>query len=137
MSNRKLFEEKISTYFKKKKDVIAVFLFGSYAKGKEYSSSDIDIGILLEKNNQESNKKRLTNYIVDLGRLLRKEIHPVILNSASEELLRQIFLKGKCLLINNPGELVRYKMYMFSRIAEFTYYRNQMQSGLIRKVMKE
>jgi len=34
--------------------------------------------------------------MVELSRILRKDIHPVILNSAGEELLRQIFLKGKC-----------------------------------------
>ncbi|MFX0133935.1 MAG: hypothetical protein ACFFDN_09840, partial [Candidatus Hodarchaeota archaeon] len=66
-----------------------------------------------------------------------KDIHPVILNIASEELLRQIFLKGKSLLINNPGELARYKMIMFAKIADFAYYRNKMQSGLIRKIMRD
>jgi hypothetical protein len=71
-----------------------------------------------------------------LGRILRKDIHPVILNSAGEELLRQIFSNGKCLLINNPKEFSRFKMVMFSRIADFAYYRTKMQSGLIKKVMK-
>jgi hypothetical protein len=74
--------------------------------------------------------------MVELGRLMRKDIDPVILNSASQELLRQIFSKGKCILVNDSKELARYKMVMFARIAEFAYYRNQMQLGLIRKIME-
>ncbi len=98
--------------------------------------SDIDIGILLDKNDQDFLKKRKKDYVVELGRVLRKDIHPVILNLAGEELLKQIFSKGKCILINDSRKLALYRMVMFSRIAEFAYYRSQMQSGLIRKVME-
>ena len=139
MKEVELLKEKIKNYFKNKKGIIAVYLFGSHAKGKEYHSSDIDIGILLDRNNQEYQEHKKTvinNSIVELGRILKKDIHPVILNSAGEELLRQIFINGKCLLIKNPEELSRFKMVMFSRIADFTYYRDKMQSGLIKKVMK-
>ena len=129
-------EEKITTYFKNKKEVIAVYLFGSYAEGKDRDLSDIDIGILLDRNNREFFNERKNDYIVELGRLMRKDIDPVILNSASEGLLRQVFSKGKCIVVNDSRKLARYKMVMFAMIAEFAYYRNQMQSGLIRKIME-
>jgi predicted nucleotidyltransferase len=127
-------KEKIIAYFKKKEGVIAVYLFGSYAEGKERPLSDIDIGILFDRKDRDSAKEKRNDYMLELARVLRKDIHPVILNSASEELLRQIFLKGKCILINDSRKLARYKMVMFTKIAEFAYYRRQMQSGLIRKV---
>jgi len=41
-------EEKIKNYFKNKKEVIAVYLFGSYAEGREHDLSDIDIGRILD-----------------------------------------------------------------------------------------
>ena len=129
-------EEKIKVYFKNKKEVIAVYLFGSYAEGKDRDLSDIDIGILLDRNNREFFNERKNDYIVELGRLMRKDIDPVILNSASEGLLRQVFSKGKCIVVNDSRKLARYKMVMFAMIAEFAYYRNQMQSGLIRKIME-
>jgi predicted nucleotidyltransferase len=129
-------EEKITAYFKNKKEVIAVYLFGSYAEGKDGDLSDIDIGILLDRNYRDFFNERRNDYMVELGRLMRKDIDPVILNSASQELLRQIFSKGKCILVNDSKELARYKMVMFARIAEFAYYRNQMQLGLIRKIME-
>ena len=134
-----MIKEKIKNYFKDKNGIIAVYIFGSYAKGKECRSSDIDIGILLDRNYreyQEHKRTIVTSSIVELGRILRKDIHPIILNSAGEELLRQVFLNGKCLLINDQEELSRFKMVMLSRIADFAYYRDKMQAGLIKKVMK-
>ena len=46
-------EEKIKAYFKSKKEVIAVYLFGSYAAGREHHLSDIDIGILLDRSDPD------------------------------------------------------------------------------------
>jgi predicted nucleotidyltransferase len=129
------FKEQIIDYFKNKEEVIAVYLFGSYAEGKERYLSDIDIGILMDSKDRDFVTRRRNDYMVELGRILRKDIHPVILNSASEELLKQIFSKGQCIIVNNSRELARYTMVMFVKIAEFAYYRRQMQSGLIRKIM--
>jgi len=129
-------EQKIAGYFRKKQEVIAVYVFGSHAQGKKRESSDIDVGILLDGNSSDFCKGRRTEYILELGRSTRKDIDPVILNSSSEELLRQVFLKGKCILVNDSRKLAQYKMVMFAKIAEFGYYRRQMQSGLIRKIME-
>lgn len=73
--------------------------------------------------------------MLDLSRILRKDIHPVILNLAGEELLRQVFLKGKCILVKDSKKLAHYKMTAFSRIVDFAYYKNQMQTGLVRNIM--
>ena len=56
--NKKL-SKIISDYFKNKDEVIAVYLFGSYAYGKNQPFSDIDIGILLNRIDQKfaTNKK--------------------------------------------------------------------------------
>ena len=129
-------ETTIRDYFEDRKEVTAVYLFGSYATGKEHDFSDIDIGIVLDENALESCAERRENYLVGLGRILRKDIDPVILNKANLTLLRQIFLTGKCILVNNSKKLALYKTEMFVSIAEFSYYRSQMQAGLIRKIMK-
>ena len=134
MSNK--LKQKIINYFKNKEEIIAVYLFGSYAEGKERYLSDIDIGILMDSKDRDFVTRRRNDYMVELARILRKDIHPVILNSASEELLKQIFSKGQCIIVNNSRELAQYTMVMFVKIAEFAYYRRQMQSGLIRKVIE-
>ncbi len=129
-------ETTIRDYFEGRKEVTAVYLFGSYATGKEHDCSDIDIGVVLDESALESYTERRENYLVGLGRILRKDIDPVILNKANLTLLRQVFLTGKCILVNNSKKLAIYKTVMFVRIAEFSYYRSQMQAGLIRKIMK-
>jgi predicted nucleotidyltransferase len=133
MNNRLI--EKLTAYFNTKSDIIAVYLFGSYARGKEHPSSDIDIGLLFDTRDTSLITKKTDMVMIGLSRNLRKDIHPVILNLSGEELLRQVFQKGKCILVKNPKKLARYKMTTFSRIADFAYYKNQMQSGLIRNIM--
>ncbi len=127
---------KLKAYFEDKSEVTAVYLFGSQATGKKDRSSDVDVGILLNTNDRSLEVEKKNQHMVALANILKKEIHPVILNSASEELMRQIFLKGKCILVKDPKKLSLFKMTMFTRIADFGYYRNKMQSGLIRNIME-
>lgn len=126
--------ENIKVYFDNKKEVVAVYLFGSYARGKERPLSDIDIGILFDRRCLCSAMEKRNKYIVELSRNLRRDIHFVILNSASEALLSQILLKGRCILANDLKKLSMYKMVILAKIAEFGYHKKQMQSGLIRKI---
>ena len=127
--------KRLEAYFKDKSEVIAVYLFGSQAVNKTGPSSDVDIGILLDTHDRNTETEKKNQYLAELANILKKEIHPVILNSAGEELMRQIFLKGKCILVRNPEKLSLFKMTMYARIADFSYYRGRMQSGLIRNIM--
>jgi len=124
-------------YFLDKPEVIAIYLFGSRATGKADHSSDVDIGILLDTKDQAKQTRRRKQYMLDLANSLKKEIHPVILNYAGEELMRQIFTHGKCILVKDQKKLSLFKMTAFARIADFGYYRTRMQSGLIRSIMED
>ena len=128
--------EKINNFFRDKPEVIAVYLFGSYAEDRARNFSDVDIGILIDGTSEEFLIEKRNTYMTKLGRILRKDIHPVILNLAGEELLRQIFLKGKCVLVNDAEKLACFKMVAYMKMAEFNHYRNQMQRGFIKKVME-
>ncbi len=134
--NKKL-SETISDYFKNKNEVIAVYLFGSYASENNRPFSDIDIGILLNFVDQKFANQQKIRYMTELSRIVRKDVHPVILNFASEVLMKQIYSKGRCILINDSKELSKYKMTMYARIADFAYYLDKMQKGFIRRTMKE
>ena len=59
------------------------------------------------------------------------------MNTASEELLRQIFSKGRCLIVKDEKVLAYFKMTAFARIADFSYYRQILQGGAIRSVSGE
>lgn len=74
------------------------------------------------------------NYLVELGRILRRDIHPEIFNGEGEELLRQVFQKGKYILASDARELARFRMVMYSRSEEFAPSNKRMQDGFIKRV---
>jgi uncharacterized protein len=130
-------EEKIADYFKENSsEVTAVYLFGSQASGKPSSGSDVDIAVLFDRYDPIFVHSRTAEILVQLPRLLRKDVHPVAMNSAGEVLLKQIFCKGRCLLVNDARKLAEFKMHAYSRIAGFNYYLKKMQSGLVRRVLE-
>ena len=132
----KRIKEIIINYFSARDEVISVFLFGSYADHKELPYSDVDIGIIIDSKDPDFAREKRMLYLCELSRSTRKDIHPVILNFAGEELLRQVFSKGSCLLVKDERKLAYFKMIEFSRIAEFGAYRKQMQAGLVRRIME-
>jgi len=128
--------EIIHRYFKNRKEVVAVYLFGSHATGKEQPLSDVDIGVILHHRDLRHSFELQSQFIVALGRQLRKDIHAVILNTAGELFLKQVFKKGICVCTNDDTELKRFKMIRFSMISEFDYYLNITQAGFRRKIME-
>ncbi len=123
----------IANYFKNQDGIVAVYLFGSHAAGSPRPFSDVDIGIIAEHTDMYEIKIEFKKYIVDLGRILRMDIHPVMLNLASESLLSQVFAKGQCLVVNNRGAYSEFRMNRFARIAEFGYHKSKMQAGFIER----
>jgi hypothetical protein len=95
----------------------------------------VDIAILLAPFHPKIEQVKRSLYMTELSRLTRKVIHPVILNSASEALLKQILEKGKCIQVNDPKSLSRFKMTAIARIADYGYYRRLLQRGVIRQIM--
>ena len=124
----------MQSYFERRNEVAAVYLFGSYAKGKNRKYSDIDLGVLL-KHKYACNEEELHKlYLIDVAALLRKDIHLVFMNSAGEGILFQIFKYGKCIVNNDPGVLTRFKMIRHSMIADFSYYKNMMQKSFVKNI---
>ena len=129
-----MIESKIKNYFRSRDDIAAVFLFGSHATGKDRSDSDVDIAILFQAMPPKEMRDLIDVFMVDLSLLLKKDIHPVILNLAGEELLDQVFKKGKCIIVNDQRKLSVFRMAAFAKIFDFAHYRGLMQSGLIKSV---
>jgi predicted nucleotidyltransferase len=129
--------EEMASYFTQRPEVVAVYLFGSYAGSTAGHLSDVDIAVLLASSYEDSANRKRFKYITDLAKILRKDIHPIIMNLAGEEMLRQIFSKGKLIQVNDAKGLSHFKTYAFVKMAEFGYYRASMQRGVIRKIQEE
>jgi predicted nucleotidyltransferase len=129
-------EEKIIDYFTQARRVAAVYIFGSQACGKSIPSSDVDIAVLFESNDPDDIRAGIEAVLSELPRILKKDVHPLAMNSIGEALLKQILGKGRCLLVNDRRRLAQFKMVALSRIAAFGYYHKRMQAGLIRRVLE-
>jgi hypothetical protein len=79
--------------------ITAIFLFGSYAQGKQTSLSDIDLAILLEPDYPQEDffKKKLELLPVITSILRTDEVDLVILNCAPYSLAYRVLGQGKLL----------------------------------------
>lgn len=125
----------IKRYFKDNNQVIAVYLFGSYAKGKEGKGSDLDIAILLNYGTDQHLNDLKRKYSIGLARILRKDIHILVMNSAGEEIMAQVFRYGQCILNRKPEELSNFLMVRYAMIAEFAYHKKMMRKGFTHRII--
>lgn len=126
--------DKIAKYFDARPEVIAVYLFGSYARGREKERSDIDLGILIERDALPRENDLRTTYLIDLARSLRKDLHIVIMNGAGEGIIAQIFKHGKCIFQRNSRSLALFRTARYSMIAEFGYLRAIMEKAFVSRL---
>jgi predicted nucleotidyltransferase len=128
----------VADYCAGQPEIVACYLFGSYAGGRQRQGSDVDVAFLLDASVLRSQYFDLKlAYHNGLARLLRLDIHPVIMNDAGEVLLEQIFRKGITVFARDPLELARFRATRFSMIAEFAPYRNRMEEALFRKYKED
>ena len=128
---------KIAVFFQDRPEVNAVYVFGSYARGREQKGSDLDLAILLDYGVVRRLNELKKEYVVHLSRILRKDLHLVILNNAGEEVVAQVFKYGQCIFNREPEILSRFKMVSYAMIAEFAYHRNLMKKGFIHGLFGE
>jgi uncharacterized protein len=87
--------------------VVAVYLFGSHARGTAHSESDIDLAVLLDRQIHPQSEQRFEQrlrWIALLGSPERPAIDVVILNDVPPLLGRAIVTKGKLLYCSDPEQ---------------------------------
>ncbi len=113
----------IADYCATRPEIVACYLYGSRAKGKEHSDSDVDLAFLLDDSVAAEQYYDLKmTYYAGLGELLRLDIHPLIMNDAGDVVLGQVFGKGKLLYQQNAETLRTFRRHKLPLIAEFSYY---------------
>ena len=90
------------------KEVLAIILYGSYARGDYGAKSDVDLFIVVENS---ADKEKIEDAIIQLENKISKSIQPTIrkrkeLNETDSGLLQNIFQEGKLLYLKEPLEIV-------------------------------
>ena len=127
-------EKIVKAYFNQHPDVSAVYIYGSYAMGRQHQKSDLDLGILFSNHDHCAQVEFMRRVIRELSRKLPMELHIVSLGEANTILLKQLFTKGHPIVVNNPKHLALFKMRAYAQIADFGYAKQIMESGFLRKV---
>lgn len=104
-------DQRICDYFSRCSEVVAVYLFGSQAKGKARERSDIDIAILLEDGiDSHGYFDLMLKYMEELERIFNKRVDMVILNNARPLLQHQVLRYGKLLYERDRQARVRFEV---------------------------
>jgi len=100
-------KEKILRYFKNKKEVDLVYLFGSMAKNQITPKSDIDLAVLFadSKRNLFSLQGKYTE---ELSSLLKKKVDIVNLNASDVAFTYRVASEG--ILLYEKDKIARFRM---------------------------
>jgi predicted nucleotidyltransferase len=115
----KLMEANIIAICENEPLIVAAFLFGSYAKGKDKPSSDIDVALLLsEKKAIEFSRLQ---FAAKLEKKLRAMVDVVILNNAGEVLKFQVRRDGKLIFERSSKQRKQFEVKSRKLYEDFLY----------------
>lgn len=123
----------LKSYFSNKRDITAVYLFGSHAKGRSNLQSDIDIAVLYKKNVKRDLFNDSLKISCDLmERLSCNKVDVVVLNSANPILKNQVYKYGVKVLCKDPVAAVRFKAASILEYLDFSPVRRPSELALKR-----
>ncbi|MDE2188193.1 MAG: nucleotidyltransferase domain-containing protein [Patescibacteria group bacterium] len=105
--------KKLGEYFKKRDDVAFVYLFGSVAKDKAHSESDVDIGIYFKPSTRALEYETTKHYPdenkigIDLESLIGRQTDMVVLNRAPSTLFSAVLVEGIKVYSSDDGLVSR------------------------------
>jgi len=125
-------------YLSLRKEIIAAYLFGSYASGRPRPASDIDIALLLDTavNRKDYGVLKL-NIITDLiGILSSDAIDLVILNATTPLLSHEVIKKGKLLFSKDEKARLEYTVRATVRYLDTIHLRKVQDRVLHEKIRR-
>jgi predicted nucleotidyltransferase len=91
-------------------DAVAVYLFGSVARGTAHAGSDVDVGVLLAEDPPRTLEGLKLDVGSDLELRLGLPVQLVVLNRAPADLVHRVLRDGKLLLDRDPSKRIRFEV---------------------------
>ncbi len=122
-------------------DIVDIYLFGSYAEGKQTPASDIDLAILLDRDFPPGRyfEKKLKLLAIITSLLKTDEVDLVILNQAPPALSYRILCKGRLLFEKEDGKSQRvgFQVRTYDRYFDFKPIEKVLHEGLARRIRED
>lgn len=92
-------------------DVVALYLFGSTARGTSRDDSDVDVGVLLEAPAPRTLAGLKLVLEGELESVVGREVQLVVLNRAPPDLVHRILRDGRLLVDRDPSARIRFEVH--------------------------
>ena len=119
----------ITEQFRRQQEVVAVLLYGSYAKGKARLNDKMDLAVLYEFEDI-SLPLKLAKMQIALNDLLQYSVNLVCLNETDPMKSIKIYKFHEPLLVNNAEKLTKYFVRMFSEYADLQFFIQKLKKDI-------
>lgn len=104
-------EARLKAFFEEDpRGAIAVYLYGSVARGEAGPRGDVDVGILFATDPPATLEAPQFALEGALERLLRRPVQVVALNRASADLVHRVLRDGRLVLDRDPAARIRFEV---------------------------
>jgi hypothetical protein len=119
-------------------EVVAVYLFGSAARGTRGKRSDVDIAVLTRARGTSHRRSRsLVEYVQAACDALKTDnVDVVLLNRAPIALRHEVFREGKPLLVRDPEALTRFRLESSREYLDTIPLRRMFEEAFFRRVRR-
>lgn len=130
-------ENALKSCLEKDRRIIAAYLFGSFAKSRASSGSDIDVAIFLEPNVPRTKYSDIALEIT--CRLIKCVKHNLIdilvLNSAGPISRHQVFAKGRLIFSRDMKRTLRFKDISIAEYLDFLPFRQRAEKLVKKRIL--
>jgi uncharacterized protein len=97
-------------------NVWAIYVYGSFARGDESRSSDIDLALLLPPDEEIVD---LLSVVSDVSTRVHREVDLIDLRKVSDVLRREVLAEGRILYVSQPDRVLEWEGTAMSRYQRY------------------
>lgn len=113
---------KIRNYFSQKPETVAVYLYGSFARGDAKKNSDIDLGIILLKKKHRPFHLPQAIFADELKKITKKKVEIQDLSACSLEFCHRVLSEGKLIYGKDNQTRIDFEVQIGKKYFDFKPY---------------
>jgi predicted nucleotidyltransferase len=105
-------EERLRAFFEAgPREAVAAYLFGSFARGEQRPSSDVDVAVLYRALPPSTLDAPQFALEADLEQMLGRDVQVIVLDTASPDLVHRVLRDGKVVLDRDPSARIAFEVW--------------------------
>lgn len=105
-------------------DAWAIYVYGSFARGEDWPSSDLDVAVLLPPGRRITDPLQVIN---EVALLVHREVDLIDLRQAGDVLRREVLESGRALYQSDPERVLAWEA---SALTRYGHYRAEVRGIL-------